>query len=124
MQVSFITSHLVSYFTDRNTNINSVEITSPQILFNIREGKPITFPEDLFETDKFKYLVRKLQVLLHKWELGNIKFSIFISEGDERKKYTLSNAISHVKTYSALGYEELTLEEKRYNPGSLIPAMY
>ena len=124
-QVSFITSNLVDYFIYMKTNINSVEITSPQILFNRQPQKPSTkLSEDLFETDRFKDLVRQLQVLLHKWKLGNIKFSIFISEGDERKNYTLNNAISSVKTYSALGYEELTLEEKRYNHGSLNPALY
>jgi hypothetical protein len=131
-QVRFITSHLVNYFIDNGTNINSVEITSPQILFNrqqqkynVRKGNPSdTFPENLFEKDRFKDLVRQLQVLLFKWELRNIKFSIFISEGDEGKKYTLSNARSLVKTYSALGNEELTPEERRYNPGSLNPALY
>jgi hypothetical protein len=123
--VSFITSNLLEYFINRRTNINRIEITGPQILFNRLTGETSdTFPEDLFETERFKYLVRELQILLYKWKLVDINFSIFISKGNWEKEYTLRNAISDVKTYSALNLDELSTGERRYNPGLLGTNMY
>jgi hypothetical protein len=97
--VKLIVDNLLHYFMDLNTNINRYDITAPQILFNSLTGKTSdTFDKDLFETDRFKNLVRQLQVLLNKMRLTDIKFSFFISEGDWEKKYTLGNAISEVTT--------------------------
>ena len=121
--VGFITSNLFYYFQDKKTNINSTETKSNQFLyFNYPDGKTSdTFPEDLFETDEFKNLVRQLQVLLYKWKLVDINFSIFISKGDWEKEYTLRNAISEsdVKTYGALENDQLSPYEKNYNPGRI-----
>jgi hypothetical protein len=123
--VKLIADNLLMYFRDEKTDINRYDITAPQILFKREEGEIIDSfpPPNLFEKEKFKYLVRRLQVLLTKWELVDINFSIFISEGDWEKKYTLNNARSNVKTYSALDKNGLNPDEKRYNPGKIISSM-
>jgi hypothetical protein len=124
--VKLIVDNLLHYFMDLNTNINRYDITAPRILFNSITGKTSdTFDKDLFEKENFKYLVRRLQLLLTKWKLVDINFSIFISEGDWQKTYTLNNANakSNLKTYSALDNQYLTPEEKIYNPGNIISSM-
>ena len=126
--VKLIANNLLMYFRDEKTGIKYYQITAPQILFKREEGEIIDSfpPPNLFEKEKFKYLVRRLQVLLTKWELVDINFSIFISEGDWEKKYTLDNAKSNLKTYSALDKNGLNQDEKIYNPGKInsIPSPY
>ena len=126
--VKLIVDNLLLYFRNKNTGIKYHQITAPQILFKREKGETSgSFPpSDLFETDRFNDLVRQLQLLLTKWKLVDINFSIFISEGDWEKKYTLDNAKSNLKTYSALDKNGLNQDEKIYNPGKInsIPSPY
>jgi len=125
--VKLTVDHLTSYFRENKTGIDCHDITtedSTQVLFNSSDGKTSdTFPENLFETDRFKELVRLLQVLLNRWKLVNTKFSIFISNGGWDKSYSISNATSDVKTYCALNDDELSSYEKTYNYGSIMTNM-
>jgi hypothetical protein len=122
--VGYIVGNLTSYFFSKDKTINMNDIRSPQILFSNFSGKTSDiFPKDLFETDKFKDLVRQLQVLLNRWKQVDTKFSIFISKGDWEKDYTIGNAISDVKTYGALNDDELNSFERTYNYGSLFTSM-
>lgn len=121
--VIHIVADLTNYFITKNTGITTHDITpnSKQILFNSYRGKTSdTFPEDLFETDRFRQLVRLLQLLLNRWKQINTKFSIFISKGRWDKIYSIHNATSEVKTYGALNDDELNSYEKTHNYGNIM----